>query len=352
LKKLKSIFVLSAFALMLTGCGGGTSVESTTSNSTPASENEEETFVLKYNSAFPAAQNDWEPKYFAEQKFIEEVEKRTDGRVKIELYSSNQLVGQAESLDALARGTIDIQNTSSLSWSERIPEGSFQALPFWNKGEEHGLQIVTNSEVANIYDQALENYGVKRLFYWASSENGFMSKKPIRTTEDFKGLVINSTSEIQGKLFTEIGMGLASVPFAEQYEALLRGTIDVISFPYYSIDTYKFHEVLDYLIYPPTYGPSTHITISLKTWNKLPADIQQIITEVSEEMQRLALEGSYKMTENTIKFAEEHGVEIITLSDKEVEVLKKKSYETSWKAFSEINENTKRLAEALKAENQ
>lgn len=85
---------------------------------------EEETYTLTYHSSYPPSEYDWEPKYQAQERFMELVEERTDGRVTFDVYYSDQLVGQDESVDALARGTIDIQNTSPSYWVERIPEGA------------------------------------------------------------------------------------------------------------------------------------------------------------------------------------------------------------------------------------
>ncbi|MEB1806978.1 MAG: TRAP transporter substrate-binding protein DctP [Bacillaceae bacterium] len=363
-KTMLKTFLFVAFVLLITfitaACGGNNST------SAPLNENNEETnveaettttdsdeiFTLKMNSMYPPSVYDWEPKYFLQEKFAEEVESRTDGRVTIEIFYSNQLAGQAESLDALSRGTIDMQNGVAAVWADRIPEGLFQGLPYWNLDEDTGNYLLHETELRDLYSEALEEYGVKLIGNWATSLSGYMSTEPMITAEDFRGKVVNSMSALTSEYFRTLGSGIATVPFVEQYEGLLRGTLDAIPFPFYSLDTYKLHEVVNYITVPPLYVAYGEITASLTVWNKLPEDLQNTILEVAREMEELATEGSKRLTDFAFEVAEENGVELVKMSKEDYEEVKQVAIDTAWQSYAAINERTQRMVEILIEENE
>ncbi|MDE5414525.1 TRAP transporter substrate-binding protein [Alkalihalobacterium chitinilyticum] len=363
-KTMLRAFLFVAFVLMITfitaACGGNNSTsaplnennEETKAEAETTTTNSDEIFTLKMNSMYPPSVYDWEPKYFLQEKFAEEVELRTDGRVKIEIFYSNQLAGQAESLDALSRGTIDMQNGVAAVWADRIPEGLFQGLPYWNLDEDTGNYLLHETELRDLYSEALEEYGVKLIGNWATSLSGYMSTEPMITAEDFRGKVVNSMSALTSEYFRTLGSGIATVPFVEQYEGLLRGTIDAIPFPFYSLDTYKLHEVVNYITVPPLYVAYGEITASLTVWNKLPEDLQNTILEVAREMEELATEGSKRLTDFAFEVAEENGVELVKMSKEDYEEVKQVAIDTAWQSYAAINERTQRMVEILIEENE
>ncbi|QDI90522.1 hypothetical protein EPH95_04455 [Salicibibacter halophilus] len=317
-----------------------------------AEEAEEETYTLTYHSSYPPSEYEWEPKYQAQERFMELVEERTDGRVTFDVYYSDQLFGQDESADALARGTIDIQNTSPSYWVERIPEGAIASLPYWNMGEEHTRHLLRETEVGALYEEALEDYGVKPLTFWSSSTTGYMSTSPIAEVEDMEGMVMNIVSNLTIDFNQSMGSGVASLPAAEQYEGLLRGTIDAMQFPYYTLDTYNFVEVVDYLSVPTLNPALGMVAISESTWEELPEDIQAIMQETALEMEKDAMEGSQRYTREIFDLAEEEGTEFVPMSEEEFDELEQISQEKIWRNFASMNERTEEMVETLLVENE
>ncbi|QQK80314.1 TRAP transporter substrate-binding protein [Salicibibacter cibi] len=314
--------------------------------------NEEETYTLTFHSSYPPSVHDWEPKYYAQEKFIELVEERTDGRVTFDVYYSNQLVGQDESADALANGTIDIQNISPSYWAERIPEGNLVSLPYWNMGEEHALHILRETEVGELYEDALDDYGIKLLHYWPSSTTGYMSTTPLSSIEDMEGVVMNVSSNLTIDYNQSMGSGIASLPAIDQYEGLYRGTIDAIQFPYYALETYSLVDTVDYLAVPTLNPAMTHIVISQESWEKLPEDIQDIMLETGQEMEEAAIEGSQRYTQEVFEFAENHGVEFVSMTEDDYERMEQMSQEKVWDNFASINNRTAQMIEHLMIENE
>lgn len=344
MKKLNCInfMILLISLLVLAACGSGAE----------SSSNDKEVITLKYNSTFTPPTKKSEPTSIITEKFAELVEERTDGRLKIDLYYSNQLAGQAESLDALAKGTIDIQNITPSAWGDKIPEGNFSGLPFWNINEEHTMYIMRETEVGELYEEAMEEYGVKVLSYWAGSGNGYMSaKSPIASPADMEGLIANINTSMSIGYYEEMGVGVATIPFAEQYEGLQRGTIDFINFPYFTLEKLKLAEVVDYIMTPSTINPAlAMLAINKDTLEGLPEDLREILIETALEMESETLVASKEVTVEALEYAKENDVQIIDTTEDNYNEFIEIGKRTAWDSFSKQNDRTKKMVDVLNSE--
>lgn len=358
-RKMLLLFMSTLFLLFLAACGGDDEPTETTGDvSEEASEAEsssDEVYTFRMNSSFPPPEDalDWAPTYLIHHTFGELLEEKSDGRIKVEVYNSNQLSGQEESLDALARGTFELQANSPTLWAGKIPELSLTALGFWTYGEEHALHILRNTEIGELHDEAMIENGIIPIVYFPTSATGYMSKKPIGSPEDLEGVVINVTSNLTNDYYNELGAGIATVPIAEQFEALMRGTIDAVNYPNYTLETYQLGEVVDYITTPPSLMTSmSMITISEKVWNELPEDLQEIVLEVSEEIEAQTAEGSRRLTERAYEYAEENGIEIVRMTQESYDEFEHYNQELVWKIYEGLTDRTARIVELLKEENE
>ncbi|MFC4024056.1 TRAP transporter substrate-binding protein [Oceanobacillus longus] len=308
---------------------------------------ENEVYKLTMNSQnAPAVEGT--PSHHGTVEFVERVEERTDGRVEIEVYFNNQLAGQSESLEALTRGTIDFQVISPVAWADRIPEGDWGNLPYAFQGEEYLHHLVHETKFGELYTEAFEDYGVKPLHFYHSSAAGYLTTKPIAKPDDFSGVVLSAPSPNISDFYSSMGAGIASVSFADYYESLLRGTIDGVTFPYYSLETYNLSEVVDYITVPGEVDPAlASVVVSSSTWDKLPSDIQEIILEVSMEIEQETMEISKEYTKSGVQFARDNGIEVIEMSKEDYNELREISRETYWSKFAEKNERTKEMVDIL-----
>jgi len=283
----------------------------------------QQTFTLKLNCAYPPPLFTWESKYIANDLFAKKVAEATKDRVKIKVYYSSQLAPLSQALEALKKGVVDMVGATSY-WPGTIPETDFVWLPFWSKGEAHAIHAMRETPIGKIMDDCYRPHGSQILFYWPVSIEGIMSKKPVRKYEDVKGMKFRVSSAIWPAWYKEMGMAPINIAVAEQYEALMRGTIDATIYPIYTIETYKFHEVCKYLTLPGFVDPMLCYTlVNTKAWEALPADLRQIVGKVAMEIERESIAGSMKGTESVLEFCNKRGVEVIRLNKTEFEKFKK-----------------------------
>lgn len=347
LKSAGLAFFILVTLTVLAACDGGSGATSTAGEGEKADT--EQVYKLRMNSINPQSkEGDQSPSSIATVGFVERVKEKTNGRVEIEVFYSNQLAGQSESLDALARGTIDLQIITPAAWADKIPEGNWASLPFAWKSEEELFHLIRETEFGPLYEEALGNYGVKPLHYYYAASAGYLSNSPITKPEDMKGLVVNAVGTLKGNFYKEMGAGTASIPFSDYYEGLLRGTIDAVSFPYYAMESMKLSEVVKYVTTPGEVSPAISlIAISHKTWDKLPKDLQDLVMESALEIEKETIPASKAYTESGLNYAKETGLEIVEMTDEGYTEFVKIAKDTYWNGFAEMNDRTKKMIEII-----
>ncbi|QQK80309.1 TRAP transporter substrate-binding protein [Salicibibacter cibi] len=328
--------IMSSTLLLVSACGH--------SGSTTASS--EETYTLTYNITFPPPQYDYEPKRHAVETFSERVEEETDGRLQIDYYYSNQLVPEDELLDAIAAGTVDMGGHGPY-WGDLVPTNDALWLPFATQGEQDAIELMRETEFGEIFEENMEEYGAKVLFYWPASTQSLMTNQPVRSPEDLAGTNLRLPTGLYLDWFSELGVAPSSIATTEMYEGLQRGMMDGTIYPAYTLDTNNYHEVVDYATSPGIVDPIVcMVTISMESWEQLPEDLQETVLEVGQEMEKKAIEGSERLTEESLQIAQENNVEVNELTEEELEAFRESS-EPIWQDFAEINEDTARMVEIL-----
>jgi len=122
-------------------------------------------------------------------------------------------------------------------------------------------------------------------FIWQGESFGIISSQPI-TSADWKGMLIHTLPILTAGL-TYCGASTVSLTTAEFYVALERGVADAVPQPRGSVPyDLRLYEVAKYLLMPelPLYtsGP---LLINLKRWDRLPADMQKLITDTLIDME-------------------------------------------------------------------
>ena len=213
--------------------------------------------------------------------WAKEIEKRTQGRVKITYYPGGALLKGPKVYDGVLKGITDI-GMSVFGYSRGVfPTMEAVDLP---NGYPSG-NVAT--AVVNEYYQKFkpkELTKVKVLYLHAHGPGLLHSKKEVNRLEDLKGLKIRSTGfcartvEALGGVPVSMGQGGA-------YEALQKGVVDATFSPVEVLKGWKQAEVIKFTIDCRSVGYTTgmYVLMNLDRWNTLPKDVQAIFDQVSAE---------------------------------------------------------------------
>ena len=214
--------------------------------------------------------------------FKPQVEKLSNGRIKVELYPNAQLGGDRELCEGVQMGTIQmvVSSTSALAgFDKRI---QVLDLPYLFTTRKAAFDAV-DGELGKKLNSYLEKKGFLVLGY---QENGFRhvtnSKRPIKSPADLKGLKIRTMENpMHIAFFKELGANPTPMSWGELYTALQQGTVDAQENPYAMIDDGKFYEVQKYVSETGHLFSYEIIIANKKFMEKLPADLRKIVDDAA-----------------------------------------------------------------------
>jgi TRAP-type C4-dicarboxylate transport system substrate-binding protein len=213
------------------------------------------------------------------------IETRTGGRVKFEMYPFEQLMKAKSHLDGIRTGIADCGIISTPYYPGRFPMSELYFLPFtWHTGVEGARVLRKFRDYKPIQEEFLRN-GVKPIIIEGSTTYSLVTKKPVKTFADMKGKRLRSFGTMLPEILRLCGSIPTSMPITEAYSALERGVLDGTPCGVGLAYGFHLHEVAPYITVFPHGGLSHAIPPTvwgLKSWNKLPKDIQDIIMDVTD----------------------------------------------------------------------
>jgi TRAP-type C4-dicarboxylate transport system substrate-binding protein len=258
----------------------------------------------------------------ATQDWIKKIEKETQGRVKIKPFWAGALYKPRESTLELAKGVADIGDCSgSYAPAGFFFEKSMRTI-MWGVDDRH-LARKAYYYVHNKYPQLEQEFtdaGLRVMAYAGIPPyQVLLAKKRITKAEDFKGVSAKATGDL-GKIITRLGGEGINMPMGETYTALQKNTIDAAVAPFETLKTFRFAEVVKYALKVDLAScPAGHWAFSLKSWNKLPPDIQKVFDDNIEWFGLHVEELVFPGTELGIELAKKNGVEFIELPPAELD---------------------------------
>lgn len=243
--------------------------------------------------------------------FKKEVEARSNGEIKINIYPQGQLGNDKQMIDGSRSGILDIAMVGLNNYSGLLPESSAFTLPFMFPNRETAYKVLDGAPGKEILKK-METFGLKGLGY---PENGYRNMtnniRPIRVPADVEGLQMRvNGSKALNDMFKELGANPLQLPVAELYTALETGVVDSQDHPIGVTLSFKFYEVQKYLsLTQHAYSPLA-LTMNLKKFNKLSADEQKIITDVSAEAVAMQRELSIAKEDKMIAELEAGGMKV------------------------------------------
>ncbi|MCF8154949.1 MAG: TRAP transporter substrate-binding protein [Rhodoferax sp.] len=217
-------------------------------------------------------------------RFVELVDKKSQGRIKIKPFYNGALGNDVQVTSSLQGGTIEFTVPQTSTLTGMVKEFEILDFPFLFANEQDAEKVLDGATGQKLLDK-LPAKGLVGLAYW---ENGFFnatnSKQPIQKWEDFQGLKFRA---VQAKISQETvkALGANPVPLAvpELYTALETRTVDGQGTPSAVTAALKLNEVQKYMsLTRHSYGAFLPL-VSKKFWDTLPPADQTILREAAVE---------------------------------------------------------------------
>ncbi len=253
--------------------------------------------------------------------WMQEVNDKTQGRLKITYFTPNTICPEAEVLDSVATGGVDMAGSTVTRNAGRILVGELGQMPLISRHPRS--TAMAWYDVMTKYPQHFPEFqkDITLLCTWASALTEInTTKKPVRKLEDLKGLKIIGWNPVSLDIIRHLGAIPMMQSNADTYLALERGMADGVLCPLAPLRSQKLTDILRYhtmcdLHITPFWGG-----INTKTFQALPPDIRKVLVESTGlEFSGIVGQSLEDATDEDLEWIRKEGkAEIITLSDAEL----------------------------------
>lgn len=245
----------------------------------PATANESITWRVQ--SHWPGASSSYKDSL---GRIKEQLEERSDGRLKLQLYEAGALFKADETFNAVSRGILEMGTISPSYASNRMTlAGIASGLPFAfrNTWETAYFHMILG------FEDMLKEEAAQHNVYWATDKvyaTEMVVKRPINSLADFERLKIRSSGALQ-RFLTEAGAAASYIPGGELYTALDSGIVDGAHWgAVQGAQSMALYEVAKYHVRPALNIAGTDVIIvSQRALDRLPEDLQDLVKEVLRE---------------------------------------------------------------------
>jgi tripartite ATP-independent transporter DctP family solute receptor len=236
---------------------------------------------------------------------------QSGGKVILEVYPGEQLGSEREMIEQVQMGLLDMTKVSTSPLESFIPSMSVFSVPYLFRDSEHLWKVLEGPTGKKLL-QAGEEKGLKGLCYYDAGSRSFYTKeKPILTPADLEGMKIRvQESKTSMQMIKELGASPTPIAWGELYTSLQQGVVDGAENNPPSFYLSGHYEVCRYYSLDEHTMVPDIVLMSLKTWNKLPADVQQMVQEAADESVTEQKRLWKETTENALKTVQEHGVTV------------------------------------------
>lgn len=264
---------------------------------------------------------------YAEKLFLDEIEKQSNGKIKVTAFWSNTLVSGPETLKGIQDGVVDMGFINANFYPKAMPFGNAIALNVF--GPTAGEDVVALYQ--ELYEKvpALGKEFVKfkqiPVYFFATDSNSFASSRPLDDLSQLKGMKARASSRWKLADFNAMGATPVSVPWSECYMALQAGTVETILTSVESHHRGKLYEVGPYLwVWDKMWLATPYIiSINQKKFQRLDKDLQDAIIRAGKiASEKFAKKYNADM-KNEIADMEKAGAKVTYATEKDYEAWQK-----------------------------
>ncbi|MDC5698747.1 DctP family TRAP transporter solute-binding subunit [Intrasporangium calvum] len=267
----------------------------------------DKTYTLKFSHVV----TDTTPKGKAALWFEKELEKRSNGRINVEVYANSSLYGDKDEMQAIQQNSVQMLAPASAKFTTVAPALQVLDLPFlFDKPEDIPTVAAPDTEVGKAIfgNKDLEAKHMKVLGLWDSGMKQIHSNNLTQTPADMKGKKYRiQPSDVLKSEIEAWGGHAEAIAFSEVYSALQQGVIDGGENTYSNIESQKMHTV------QTNVAQSNHgyigyiLVVNTEFFNSLPKDLQDLLVTVADDASKYNRDNAVAVNEESKQAIEAAG---------------------------------------------
>jgi TRAP-type C4-dicarboxylate transport system substrate-binding protein len=295
----------------------------------------------------PTPEGDW-PLTFKDKEMAKRFNERAKGEYVMEIHAGGALAKIPEYFDAVRIGAIEMADAPIPMYSFLDPRIGSIELPFLFVS----MGAITSAckPLVPVYDQLLqEKFNAKMLGFVNTGPLQLFSTKPVKTLEDWKGLLVGSISPPIAEMVKQLGGAPVTIMYVDLYEALQKKVIDSAVQGSHGGLVFGMTDVCKHITIFAGIALWNGYTINLDVWKKMPPNIQKILQEeVDNTMDWFNNTVMTKLGDDDMKAFKEKGASVYIVPKAERDRWEKmfiSSNEKQIASFGEFGHKVKKIAE-------
>ena len=239
------------------------------------------------------------------ERWADEVEKRTQGKVKIRTFPGGTLLGAKNMLEGVTAGTADIGNFAMSYQPGRFPVA--EAVDLYHGFTSAKVASLVLLDLVDKY-QPEEFEKVKILTLFTCPPTNLMTKSPVKSLQELKGMELR-VAGTSAEILKLLGGTPVAMPQSETPEALQKGVVKGIVSSLEILQDFKFAAYTPNVTLVDLPVVSFAVVMNKAKWEALPADVQQVMNDLVREQ-----------AEWTGAYVDAHVAEALAWSEKEYQL--------------------------------
>jgi TRAP-type transport system periplasmic protein len=288
----------------------------------------------------------------ATTKFIEIVNTKGAGRVKVEFFPNDTLMKRNEFFSGVMGGSVEACEIPMVAWHATLPVSQGLSLPgVWGEGIDRFYRgMAPGSPVVTFLNDQFAKKNVYCIFSVMNAEEYLWTKKTaVKTPDDMKGLKIRVSGLIPAEVVNKLKASPTTMASGEIYLGIQRGTVDGLLGSLTTIVSRSLEEQIKYMTNYSfnNYGPNI-LAFRKDWWDKLPGDVREILNEGGRAFYEVIYSESQKVTDSEFNKIKEK-IAVINLDSQAKEAFDKQlmTMRDEWVKRPEIGAEGQKLLELI-----
>lgn len=280
--------------------------------------------------------------------FAKSFEQKTGGKHKVDLFPNGQLGSEEDTINNASMGVLDFSILAVNNITPFSPTVGLLTMPYVIQSAEDAKKLTQGEVGKELTENTIRDAGV-RIVGWAYS--GFRvltnSKKPVKTLDDLKGLVIRvPKNEIMIASYQAWGVNPTPMSWSETFTGLQQRVVDGQDNPYITVSAMKFYEVQKYITNVRYIFSLEPLVVSESVFQEQKPEVQKAILDAGQEATEHSFRYLLETEEKIKKDLVARGMEISDPADGEKEWIAKATTAV-WPKFYQSIGGKEKLDRAL-----
>jgi tripartite ATP-independent transporter DctP family solute receptor len=257
---------------------------------------------------------------FGADVFSKRLAELSKGAMVVNQYPSAQLGTEAQTLQKVQTGDIDLVLVSTANSSTIQPESGVFSLHFIFRGPEHAVKVLTNPAIVQAMREmyAAKVKGAHMLTLGSQGlRNLYCKGKEVKTMADLRNVKVRVQATVtEDTLFPAYGAQVVHMPFGEVYTSLQTGVVQCAENGYTVYMLNKHYEVAPIMSVTEHEANHSVLFVSDKAWSALSAEQKKWVQQAADDMNKVQPAKAFEMERDSRARLQKMGVKIVDGVDK------------------------------------